>query len=86
MSAMKKIAVGTDGSENSIAALRWALAEAKVHGATVDVVYSWEFPPVIDPLGVSMLPSTEDMNASASRLLKGVMDKVDAMVCPSRAV
>ena len=78
MSAMKKIAVGTDGSENSIAALRWALAEAKVHSATVDVVYSWEFPPVIDPLGVSMLPSAEDMNASASRLLKGVMDKVDA--------
>ena len=77
VSTIKNITVGTDGSDNSIAALRWALAEAKVHGATIDAVYSWEFPPAIDPLGVSMLPSMEDMNASATRLLKGVMDKVD---------
>ena len=77
MSAIKNITVGTDGSDNSIAALKWAIAEARVHGANVGVVYSWEFPPAIDPLGVSMLPSTEDMNASATRLLKGVMDKVD---------
>jgi nucleotide-binding universal stress UspA family protein len=78
VSAVKNIAVGTDGSDNSVAALRWALAEAKVHGASVDVVYSWEFPPVIDPMGVSMLPSTQDMDASAGRLLNGVMEKVDA--------
>lgn len=77
MATSKKIVVGTDGSDNSVAALRWAIEEAKAHGAAVDVVYAWEFPPVIDPLGVSMLPSENDMNASAERLLAEVLKKVD---------
>lgn len=77
MSAIKKIVVGTDGSDNSVAALRWAIAEAKVHGATVDVVYSWQFPPVMDPMGVSLLPNPDEMNASADQLLAEVLSKVD---------
>lgn len=74
---MKKIVVGTDGSDNSIGALRWALHEARSHGASVDVVFAWEFPPVIDPLGVSMMPSVDDMNSNAAKLLGAVMKKVD---------
>jgi nucleotide-binding universal stress UspA family protein len=77
MSGIKKIVVGIDGSDNSVAALRWAVAEAKVHGATVDAVYSWEFPPVMDPMGVSLLPSADEMNGSAQQLLDGVLRKVD---------
>ena len=75
----QRIVVGTDGSDNSVAALRWALEEARLRAAVVDVVYTWEYPPVIDPLGVSMLPSADDMNASAERLLKEVIRKVDFM-------
>ena len=75
----QRIIVGTDGSDNSVAALRWALEEARLRAAVVDVVYTWEYPPVIDPLGVSMLPSADDMNASAERLLKEVIRKVDFM-------
>ena len=74
---MKKIVVGTDGSDNSVAALRWAMAEGKAHGATTDVVHCWEFPPIIDPLGIPMMPSVEEMNNSAERLLKEVIRKVD---------
>ena len=74
---MRKIVVGTDGSDNSIGALRWALQEARSHGASVDVVFAWEFPPVIDPLGVSMMPGVDDMNSSAEKLLGAVMKKVD---------
>lgn len=73
----KNIVVGTDGSDNSVAALRWALDEARTRGVAVEVVYTWEFPPVIDPLGVSMLPSADEMNSSAERLLQEVMRKVD---------
>ena len=73
----KRIVVGTDGSDNSVAALQWAIEEARSHSAAVEVVYSWQFPPVIDPLGVSMLPSADEMNTSADRLLKEVMRKVD---------
>lgn len=77
MTSNKNIVVGTDGSDNSVAALRWAIDEAKLRGAQVNVVYTWEYPPVIDPLGVSMLPSADDMNASAERLLGEVLRKVD---------
>lgn len=35
------IVVGIDGSENSLAALRWALREGSATGAPVEVVHSW---------------------------------------------
>jgi len=73
----KRIVVGTDGSDYSVAALRWAIDEAIVHGDAVEVVYSWEFPPVIDPLGVAMIPNADELTASAERLLKDVLGKVD---------
>jgi nucleotide-binding universal stress UspA family protein len=38
---MKKIVVGTDGSENAAAALRWAVDEAEIHAATVEVMLAW---------------------------------------------
>ena len=63
--SVKRIVVGTDGSDNSFAALRWAIDEALVRDAAVEVVYSWEFPPIIDPLGVSILPSADEMSRGA---------------------
>lgn len=36
------IVVGTDGSPNSIGALRWALRQAQATGAEVRVVLTWE--------------------------------------------
>jgi nucleotide-binding universal stress UspA family protein len=41
---MKNIVVGIDGSEGSVEALRWAVAEAKLHGAKIRAVSAWEFP------------------------------------------
>jgi nucleotide-binding universal stress UspA family protein len=38
---MKKICVGTDGSENAMNAMRWAVEEAGVHDAAVEVVLVW---------------------------------------------
>jgi hypothetical protein len=40
---MTKIVVGTDGSENATAALRWAVEEADVHQADVEVVLVWSY-------------------------------------------
>lgn len=39
---MKRIVVGVDGSEASMAALRWAVDEADLHGASLQVVYAYE--------------------------------------------
>ena len=41
---MEKIVVGVDGSGHAQAALRWAIAEARVRGASLEVVHAWEIP------------------------------------------
>ena len=43
---METIVVGVDGSECSLAALRFAVAEARLHKAQLRVVYAWAVPPV----------------------------------------
>ncbi|MEU9386676.1 universal stress protein [Streptomyces sp. NPDC048279] len=39
-----RIVVGVDGSEPSKAALRWAVAQAKLTGGVVDAIIAWDFP------------------------------------------
>lgn len=38
------IVVGVDGSDSSKAALRWAIRQAKLTGATVEAVTAWRYP------------------------------------------
>jgi nucleotide-binding universal stress UspA family protein len=53
---MERIVVGVDGSESAGEALRWAVAQAKLTGATVEAVYAWDpgalvslgMPPMLD--------------------------------------
>ncbi|MGZ4543436.1 MAG: universal stress protein, partial [Mycobacteriaceae bacterium] len=40
----RRIVVGVDGSAGSKAALRWAAAQAKLSGATLDAVAAWNYP------------------------------------------
>ena len=40
---MTKIVVAVDGSESSQEALRWAVAEAKLHGQPLEVVMAWGY-------------------------------------------
>jgi nucleotide-binding universal stress UspA family protein len=54
---MAKIVVGVDGSSGALQALRWALAEARLRGASVHVVYAWMLPlslsvPTLETFGV----------------------------------
>src|SRR5262245_53841828 len=44
--SMSTIVVGVDGSVEAKEALRWALAEARLRGATLRVVHAWSFPVV----------------------------------------
>jgi len=46
---MPMIVVGVDGSDESKAALRWALEEARLRNATVRAVYAWRDPYVLAP-------------------------------------
>lgn len=40
---MSRIVVGVDGSDGGDAALRWALQEARVRGAVLQVLYAWSY-------------------------------------------
>lgn len=43
----RRIVVGVDGSRGSETALRWALAQAQLTGATVEAVAAWQNPAMI---------------------------------------
>ncbi len=43
------IVVGVDGSDESFAALRWALGEASLTGQQVNAVYAWTIHGIWDP-------------------------------------
>ena len=55
---MERIVVGVDGSDVALRALRWAADEARVRGATLEVVHAWELPSLVAPpfTGVSLEP------------------------------
>ena len=46
-----RIVAGVDGSESSLAALRWAVRQAELTGATVEAVIAWRYPVLPVPVG-----------------------------------
>jgi nucleotide-binding universal stress UspA family protein len=88
---VQPIVVGVDGSPGSVAALRWALAEARLRGAPLRLVHAYQVPPL--PLGDAglgaagmALPSiaSEDVErlraaseAEASRTIEATLERVD---------
>ncbi|MFZ9289707.1 MAG: universal stress protein [Ilumatobacteraceae bacterium] len=74
----RRIVVGTDGSANSLSAIRWALREAALRKVSVDVIHAWHFTPMIDPMGIPMVPPTAEMQSSAKVMLDNVMKQVEA--------
>jgi nucleotide-binding universal stress UspA family protein len=51
-----RIVVGIDGSDHAAAALRWAVEEAALRGATVEAVHAWSFVPVTTPADSGLVP------------------------------
>ncbi len=43
---MPKIVVGVDGSDQSMAAVRWASTEAQLRGASLELVSAWSIPQI----------------------------------------
>ncbi len=59
-----RIVVGVDGSEGSKDALRWAIRQAEMSGAALEVVMTWHV-----PLSVSETPTGYDFGSDAERTL-----------------
>ena len=60
------IVVGVDGSQPSRTALRWALAEAELRGATLRVVHAWRSPYDYELAGAGDLGPVADDTALAN--------------------
>jgi nucleotide-binding universal stress UspA family protein len=71
------IVVGIDGSEHSIAALRWAVDEGRLRGWEVHAVATWEFPHALNPVTMFTIQS-EPFVAEAEHALERALAAVDA--------
>ena len=73
---MERIVVGIDGSAASVAALRWAAAEARVRHATLVVAHAWELPPMaVAPFAASIDPV--EVEAAAARVVDDALEHED---------
>jgi nucleotide-binding universal stress UspA family protein len=80
--AAQQIVVGVDGSRSSLEALRWALGEARLRGATVDAVQVWHYPAlaISSPMAGPVIGAHDDFEADARTLLDEAVDGVLAEV------
>lgn len=68
------IVVGVDGSESSIDALRWAADQARLTGASLEVVTTWEYP---NSFGwAPAWPTDWDPGGDATKALAKVVEEV----------
>ena len=72
----QRIVVGIDGSKESLAAVRWAVEEAKHRGATVEVLHVWHYVYLGDPLGISAVAASDDIEESAKLVISEAIAEV----------
>ena len=72
-----RIVVGVDGSTAARKALEWALDEARLREAELDVVYAWHYPYFAAmPTGVPIIES-ELLEEGAEKTLAAALEDVD---------
>lgn len=81
---MERIVVGIDGSDGSRAALRWAVEEATLRGATIEAVNAFHVPYAGAASLAPLMLEPAEFEASARALLDEVIDEVAtaAPICP----
>lgn len=73
--AERKVVVGTDGSESSRLAIRWAAEEAARRGATLVVVTAWQYPVLTTMPAFGVLPPVDEMSEEAERALHAMLEE-----------
>jgi nucleotide-binding universal stress UspA family protein len=72
----RRIVVGVDGSDASLHALEWAVRQAELTAARIDVVAAWHWPPVWG-WGVPLAPPTSPAE-DLQKVLDDVLEPVRA--------
>lgn len=83
---IERVVVGVDGSHNSIAALRWAAAEAVAHDVKLVVVHSWTTPVVPDPMGYAAFVDLAPLEAESHELIDTLVGELDPAIRPPEIV
>lgn len=78
----RRIVVGVDGSESSLAALRWGVRQAKLTGAPLDIVSTWEWPASYLGWGTPVPPDYDPADEARRQLDKAV----SAVLTPGDAI
>ncbi len=66
---MGRIVVGIDASEPSLRALRWAVDEARLRGADLELVHAFPRPELIGMTMVVTLPSDDELRVASEQVL-----------------
>ena len=75
---MNEIVVGVDGSEESRAALAWAVEEGRLRQAPVLAIHAWEVPMVPAPTG--LVPPSVEVVGDLTELREDAASLVEVMV------
>jgi nucleotide-binding universal stress UspA family protein len=76
---MSSVVVGVDGSTESVEALRFAVEEARIHGADVKAVNAWHIPPIVYEAGWAATPVDLDVySKDALTTLEKSLAEIDA--------
>lgn len=75
---MNEIVVGVDGSEESRAALDWAVEEGRLRQAPVLAIHAWEVPMVPAPTG--LVPPSVEVVGDLTELREDAASLVEIMV------
>lgn len=68
------IVVGVDGSEPSLAALGWAVTEARLRQGRIRVITAWFYPPLASEVGDGIID--ESFKQAAERVQAGALSAV----------
>jgi nucleotide-binding universal stress UspA family protein len=77
------VVVGVDGSEESVAALRWAADYAKAAGATVQALIAWHYPDVAGAAPVGHAPPP--IRHESEDRIRATLDQAVRQVYPDPA-
>jgi nucleotide-binding universal stress UspA family protein len=85
----RRIVVGVDGSAGSLTALRWAVAQAVLTGASVEAVIAWQEPVMYSAASLGYAPvdfDGDDIEKMMTKVLEDSIAEVGADAGPSAVV